>query len=354
MEGPAGPGGLPLHEYLDHRSRTPDGALLWENNGWSVRGTVDGKDFLLWTSPYLLKGYAGGAFRLDRATVTQTMLIFADDLSSKLEQPNDFVAVGWEPDQAGTWDDWTVEHSEAGVRWASKDRQVETTPRSWRITGDHAGVELDLELRPDRPALWLSPPEEPLGARQDRWWIATAHVEGTMRLEGSPQPVSAHALHERHIHMGTRYNPVTLLRGEGVTWHSGSTEGLSYSLLARPALGLYWAQLDVGGRVLDTRDAAQVSLSATDHWVDPETSLYLPREWELHIDADDVRLDLVTTAHARAYYVWNFLRDGITVLYWWVCTSQGRLTTREGTRELPMVRAEAHLNKTIYEARRPH
>jgi hypothetical protein len=349
----AGPGGLPLHEYRDHRAQLRDGAVLWENNGWSVRGSVDGREFLLWISPYLLGGYPGSAFRLDRASVDQTMLVFADDLGKVLDHPNDFLAVGWEPDEFGTWEDWAVAHDESGVTWSSRDRRILATEDGWRIWGTHAGVELDLVLRPDRPALWLSPPDEPLGVRQDRWWIATALVEGTMGYNGGAHTVEARALHERHIHLGSAYNPVTLLRGQGVTWQSGHTDGLSYSVLARPEMGLYWAQLDVDGRVVDIRDRSRVSLEVTDSWVDPETSLEMPRRWRLALEEDDLRLELFVTAHARAYYLWNFLRDGVTALYWWVCTAQGSLRTADGVRQLESVRAEAHLNKTIYE-RRPH
>jgi hypothetical protein len=345
-----GPAGLPLDEYLDHRDRVGDDQLLWENNGWSVRGTAGGRQFLLWTSPYFLKGYPGGAFRIDRASLHQTMLVFAPDVGAALEAPGRFRSVGWEPDEFGGWRDWLVEPAPNAVTWTDGRRSFVAHRDGWRVTGTHAGVQLDLELRPARNAMWLTPPEESLGARQDRWWIATAQASGTMVVDGAVLPVEGHALHERHIHLGTAYNPVRLLRGGGVTWQSGTGPGLSYSLLARPSLGRYWALVELDGEVLEVRDAERVRVDATDHWADPDTGLYLPRAWAVCVDTPRGRLEVRTTAHARAHYLWNFLRDGVTVLYWWLCTSTGRITTDAGVREVDAIRSEVHLNRTLYEA----
>jgi hypothetical protein len=345
-----GPAGLPLDEYLDHRGRVGPDQLLWENNGWSVRGTAGGRQFLLWTSPYFLKGYPGGAFRLGTASLNQTLLVFAHDVGAPLHAPNRFRSVGWEPEEFGGWRDWLVERGPTAVTWTDQRRTFVTHREGWRVSGAHAGVELDLELQPMRDAMWLTPPEETLGARQDRWWIANARATGTMVVDRMVLPVEGHALHERHIHLGTDYNPVRLLRGGGVTWQSGAAPGLSYSLLARPSLGRYWALVEIDGEVLEVRDRDRIRVDATDHWVDPDTGLHLPRAWEVCIDTPRGRLEVRTTAHARAYYLWNFLRDGLTVLYWWLCTSTAAVTTKAGVRVVDHIRSEVHLNRTLYEA----
>jgi hypothetical protein len=325
--------------------------VLWENNGWSLRGVAGGREMLLWTSPYLLRGRSGSAFRLAEASLTQTMLFFADDPERPLEEPNDFIAVGWEPDQFGSWSDWTVTRDDRSARWSGPGREITAWSDHWQLGGDHAGVGLDVRLDPITAVQWLSPPEEPLGSRQDRWWIANATATGQLDLGDQGLTLEAHGLHERHIHLGTTYNPVSLLRGQGVTWHSGHQDPVSYSVLARPDRGLYWAQVVVDGRVWDIRDPAAVTVRAVDHWVDPETWLHVPRRWELEVRGEDLALSIITTAHARAYYLWNFLRDGVTVLYWWLCTSQGQIETSAGRRHLGQVGSEVHLNRTIYEAR---
>lgn len=348
---PPGPGGLPLEEYDDHRSMIGPGQVLWENNGWSLRGVAGGREMLLWTSPYLLHGSPGSAFRLGDASVTQTMLIFADDPERPLEEPNDFVSVGWEPDQFGDWSDWTVNRDDARARWSGPGREVTAWQDHWELVGDHAGVGLEVRLDPITAVQWLSPPEEPLGKREDRWWIANASASGRLRWAGEDLELESHGLHERHIHLGTGYNPVSLLRGQGVTWHSGHQDDVSYSVLARPDRDLYWAQVVVGERVWDIRQSDAVRVTAVEHWDDPDTWLRLPKRWELEVVGEGLSLRITALAHARAYYVWDFLRDGVTVLYWWLCTSEGQIESGEGSRRLQHVRSEVHLNKTIYERR---
>lgn len=342
--------GLALREYLDYRVTAGTDELLWENNGWSVRGVLDGREMLLWTSLYVLKGFDGGPFSIDRAAVAQTMLLTADP-GATLGSDNDFLAAGWEPGEFATWDDCVVAADERSVSWRALGREIITRPDSWHISGSHATVSMDIGLTPMSRALWLTPPDQTLHERHDRWFIANADAYGEVRIGGASHQVSGHAVHERHIHKGTTYDPVSLLRGEGITWHTGHHGEVSYAVLSRPTRGTTWAQLIVGGVIHDLRGSEHVTVRPLRTWVDPATRLSVPSAWQLTIAAPGVELSVTTEAQARAYYLWNYLRGGVTVLYWWLCRSHGKLKTKDGQLHLDLLRSEAHLNRTFYEPR---
>ena len=53
---------VPVTDYRDYRSVVRPDEQLWENNGWSVRGTDADTDYLFWASPYLIQGIPGGTY----------------------------------------------------------------------------------------------------------------------------------------------------------------------------------------------------------------------------------------------------------------------------------------------------
>lgn len=343
-----GPAGVDLDEYLDHRAMVRSDQVLWENNGWSLRGTAGSREFLLWTSPYLLAGYPGGPFRLSRASVMQTTMVFADDPERPLDSPNEFVSVGWEPDELGDWSHWEVKRDEAGLSWRSPSREFRTSPEGWEIHGSHAGVATELSLRPAGSALWLARRESRLDDRGDRWFIGKARASGCLEIGGRRLDVDGQAMHERHVHMNARYNPVTLLQNRGVTWHTGYGDGIEYMVLARPSLGHNWGRAEIGDAVLDTAQGAAVAINELEHWVDPESGIRIPRRWELVLADTTSRLVVTTVAHARAFYLWSFLRDGVTVLHWWLCTTSADFVAGSRRFQLGGLRSEVHVNRTLY------
>lgn len=341
-------GPFPVGEYLDYRDRVGDDQLLWENNGWSIRGTAGELEVLVWTSPYLLKGFAGGPFQLDRATVNQSLLVAIDPAAVPTSlHDNDFIAVGWEPDHFLPWSACQVERQGAAVTWSIDGRRITSAPPRWRITGDHGGVGLDVAITGIADPLWLTDPAEQLVDRQDRWYVANATATGTLTTAGVSRPLTGHAVHERHIHLGRTYDPVTLLRGDGVTWHTGHSDALSYAVLARPSRREHWGQVSVRGEEWRLTAPGQVETEVTETWHDPRTGAVVPSAWRLLLRSDRGTLELRTVARARAFYRWDYLSRGSTLLYWWLCHTDGVLRRSDGSVEsLGGIRSEAHVNRT--------
>jgi hypothetical protein len=341
-------------EYLDHRRRVSPAQRLWENNGWSVRGTGGDRELLLWTSPYLLQSGPDGPFVAERLAVSQTVLVLAEpgqDGGPLVDAP--FVSAGWDPADRLPWHDVVVEERAGSVRWSAAGRIVEAAPPRFTLGGDHAGIGLAVDIEASAAPLWLSDPAQPLGEREDRWFVVNGLATGTVAVGGERLSLRGHAVHERHVHLGTGYDPVRLLAGEGVTWHTAHGESLTLAVLSRPTLGTCWGQAIVEGEVVDLSSPGAIAVEVTDRWIDPRTGFVVPSAWviELRRGAGSDRLVVELRAQRRAYYLWNHLIGGETVCYWWLATGRASLLRGGGTRrDLGPLRAEAHRNRTFYVA----
>lgn len=338
----------PSAEYLDYRTRVGENQLLWENNGWSLRGTAGDLEVLAWVSPYLLKGFDGGPFALETAAVNQSLLVAIDpDQAPAGLYDNDFISVGWAEGEYLPWAAWEVEQDGQAVTWRGPAREIQFEPPRWRIGGDHAGVALDVGIESAAP-IWLTDPSQTLDDREDRWILADGRATGTLLLDGIQLPLDAHAVHERHIHLGITYDPVTLLRDGGVTWHTGHSDEVSFAVLARPSRDEYWGQVRAHGAEPHEVGSGDVQIEVVDRWHDPRTNLRVPSAWRIRLHSEVGTLDLLATARARAFYRWDYLRGGVTQLYWWLSETVGTLTTPRGeVRDLAPLRSEAHLNRTL-------
>jgi len=363
--------GVALEEYLDHRCELGPGGLgpgglgpgglgpgevLWENNGWSVRGTAGGNELLLWTSPYLLASASEGPFRRRRFSAVQTLLVLAgpEALDGPLiDAP--FLAAGWDERELLGWDAVEV-GTEAGgdgatLRWKAAGRTVSSRAGSrpgWHLGGAHAGVGLDVALIPEAAAIWLAGATLPRAAPGDRWFVANGSATGTLSLAGRSLALEGHAVHERHVHLADGYDPLRLLRGDGVTWHTARSDVCSLAVLSRPSLGRHWAQAVLDGKAMDLSGPGAVSVEVTAQWTDPLSRFVVPSAWSLRLRHEEGELRLETAAHRRAYHLWSHLSGGETVCYWWLATSAASWHPAGGrARQLGVMRSEAHQNRTF-------
>ncbi|MGB3376185.1 MAG: hypothetical protein WBA87_13725 [Microbacterium sp.] len=341
---------VPVKEYHDYRSTVRTDEQLWENSGWTVRGADSGTDYLFWASPYFIQGVRGGTYLPGRLALNQTLLITCPiDAPGELTD-NDFIAVGWDPVDYLSWDDVTVSGDDDLVEWEFQGRRFTAGPDSWRVDGTHAGVDSSLKISPAAAPMWFTDPGRDIRETGNRWWIANGRAVGELRSGDVSLSVDAHAVHERHIHLGRKHDPVRLLADGGVVWFTISGDDITCAVLARPSLGSAWAQLIIDGRPIEVRNEA-ISFSTERTWHDPATGMLVGQSWRLSIEHEDGAVDFHIQAKARAYYTWNFLADGATMLYWWLCSAEATLTspsTGRAARVMTGLPAEAHLNRTFH------
>jgi hypothetical protein len=339
---------FPVPEYLDYREQVGPKRQLWENNGWSIRGRDGDRDYLLWASPYLVQGVEGGTYRAGQFALDQTLLITAPvDRPDELHD-NDFIAIGWDPRDHRRWDELEVSGGDEAVTWRTPDRTYRIEPGSFTIGGRHAGVRTEITTTLAAPPMWFTDPSERFNVRANRWWIASGDAQGLIRVSREDiHVIDAHAVHERHIHLGRVHDPVRLLAGGGVCWYTASSEDVRVAILARPSFGSAWAQVSIGQSSWEVTHNA-ISIAEAGTWLDPQTGMLVPQAWRLGIALPDgTEIDMRLSARARAYYTWDFLVGGQTMLYWWLCSGSAEIRSAGPTRRLADLTAEAHLNRTF-------
>lgn len=342
------PGRLTAEEYADYRNVVGPKRQLWENNGWSVRGRDNGVDYLFWGSPYFIQGLPEASYLPEQIALNQTLMITHDASAPDELVDNDFIAVGWDRVDYLSWDEVVVGREGPSVTWQFPGRTYLASPPSWSISGSHAQVGTDLSINLIAEPMWFTDPNEGIDERTDRWWIANGSASGRIwTMDQFLTVTNAHAVHERHIHCGTSHDPISLLSGGGVVWFTVSGEEITCAVLARPSKKSAWAQLTLKGQTIEVKDDA-ITFTTERTWLDPATEMVIGQTWRVVVRHPDGQVELRIQAKARAYYLWNFLADGKTMLYWWLCTASATLNGSGPEEHIEGLVAEAHLNRTFY------
>ncbi len=341
-------------DYRDHRPLTGDGMNLWENHGWMVWDRQENSDLLLWVSPYRVIGrQPSGPFALSDVALSQTLLLHTEMNADERESMHDtpFLAVGYDLGDHLPGDALRVEVDEAGTSWNVGERSFRATPPRWQVTGRHAGVNVDLDFEATQEALWLTDPDQPIADSEDRWFLVDARVQGSVTTDEKTFQISGHGSHERHVHLGTRYDPVALLSSRGITWHSAAKDDIQLLLLSRPSLGHSWARLKVGDSsvAFDAASGDHCDIVETAHWQDPQSNLMVPSAWRGFYSNSQGTLAVNARAFARAYYLWPHFKHGCTVLYWWLADATIEYQLTNGDQGfVEHVQYIAHDNRLLY------
>jgi len=339
-------------DYRDHRPLTERGLNLWENHGWMIWDHVGDEDVLLWLSPYRLVGrQPGGPFAVDDVAISQTLLLRGRFDGGDRQRLSDsrFLAVGYDLGDHLPGDALSVTVDDHQATWAIGDRVFTAAPPRWAIQGEHAGVDVDLELTAMGSPFWLADPAVPVEESEERWFTQCARARGTIRHNGETLHIDGYASHERHVHCGTRYDPPRLLAASGVTWHSGSGDGMQVIALSRPSLGLAWARLVFDDAEAEFRaPASNCRIEERDAWVDPASRITVPSAWRAVFSGPAGSLEIEARAFARAYYLWPHFRHGATVLYWWLADARVAFQLADGRRGEQAFRYVVHDNRLVY------
>jgi hypothetical protein len=343
-------------DYRDHRSLALSGLNLWENHGWMVWDRPPGEDVLLWLSPYRIVGRQPiGPFAQEDVSLSQTVLLRSQiqDAARTTMHDTPFLAVGYDLGDAMPADALEIGVTADAATWRIGRRTFTAAPPRWRITGEHAGVEVDLTLEAMGPPFWLADPGVPVEVSGERWFLQCARARGQIRHQGVTTAIDGYASHERHVHCGTSYDPPRLLSASGATWHSGSADGLQVIVMSRPSIGLAWARVVSNDRTAEFRSPdANCQITETSHWVDPLSRLSVPSAWEASFEGSAGRLEVRAQAFARAYYLWPNFRWGTTVLYWWLADAEVTYELDEGWRGTSRLQYIVHDNRLLYRQHR--
>lgn len=302
----------------------------WENHGWCLRFSGGGREYLLWVAFYIIRSGAETRFVVDDIRVNQAMVVAVEEDRLNLSD-NDFHVSGvhwseYEPPEA-----LTVGEDSSGVRWQMEGRTHLSGPDGWAILGRAGELELELHLDPVASPFEFEEFELIKGSE------AIARVSGSVTRSGETAHVQGFGQHEK-VHTGLPIQRKDRVGFADVAdelqhmWHCGLGRRLGISMLANQP-GENAERLN--GHILVHGHAVRfgrgdVEWSASEFWVDPRSGVRVPTAWALSVTTPEGTLSLTARARGRSYYLWDYLRGSISLLYWFLCDADMVWRPREG------------------------
>ena len=120
------------------------------NAGFVVLARTSGADLLLWTSVYAISGRGAGQWVVDDGRMQGTMLLVVPSNDDRPLHDNDFVRSGMHYSEILSPAAHEVVVGERRSEWKIGNRTYVWQPPTWKVTGEHAGVDLDLVFAPTR------------------------------------------------------------------------------------------------------------------------------------------------------------------------------------------------------------
>lgn len=357
MDAERGPFNVSASDYRDHRALALAGVNLWENNGWMVWARSGDQEILGWFSPYRLIGRpTGSLYSVDDVALSQTLLLhgsFTGERRGRMEN-NPFLAVGYDLGDHMPGEAIETSIADGASSWRVGEREFRAEPPRWGITGSHAGVAVQLQLDAIAPGFWFTDPVLSVEEIEERWFLVCARARGTISIDGTTYEIDGYGCHERHVHCGTRYNPLKTLSSRGLSWHSCGSGDDQILLFSRPSLDLFWGKVVVDGVVHDfDAPGHRCDISETDFWVDPESRVQIPCAWRSTFEGPSGSLTVTARGFSRAYYLWPHYKHGCTILYWWIGEADIDCRLADG-RELSWRKVQyiVHDNRLLYRQHR--
>ncbi|OXM16289.1 hypothetical protein [Paenibacillus herberti] len=327
---------------------------LWENNGWGIRSIEGEHDTLVWTSPYHFRSRPEkGPFAFEEASILQTMVVDVHYTKDQKQQmnDNDFHLTGWNGvEDLRPASDLTIRSEQDRTVWEIGGMTYEAAPPIWKVHGKDRKIEYDFTFKANDPAIWMTDPTKSAVEIGDRWHMIYVDADGKLVTPNRTIPVSGMAWHERHVHLSTTYDPASLLKGRGLVIHNAFSRDFQVFFLARPDLGVYRAKVISPGGLIDFYGESEIRMTMDRHWIDPRSKFEIPCAWTIELENEQGKLSLSVTGFARSYYLWNNLRRGVNVLYWWLAESNGVWTDKRTgtTTNLTDLKHVVHANRAFY------
>lgn len=332
---------LKRFHIADHRPYARENDDMWENNGWGIVGGEGGKSFLLWSSPYIVIS-RGKKFFNKNLSLFQ-VLYFEGDKGDNIHD-NDFISLGWNTDSHLNTSQIDVDvKSEQNVVWRVGQARFESAPPNWHLSYSGSSIGYDVRLRATGPVMWFSSPSEQDFRNTGRLsYSVYSRSEGSCKMGQREFPMRGYGFHEHATYLNFDMAK-TFYAGEGLKWHNGFSDELMFFAF-KEATGKTF------GWIMHSDRLIECDLNIIEEirwWDDPRSTMHIPVVWLVHMEGKGVSLTMKSRAFARAYYYWDFMREGYAVLYWYLCDAEGVFSTGGRTVQIKDMKYVVHTNRLI-------
>jgi hypothetical protein len=218
--------------------------------------------------------------------------------------------------------------------WRVGNRTYRWKPPVWQVTGEHAGVELDLTFRATGAAQWRWGPFDKITDNDSAGYEVGVAVDGTIAAGGTTYRIAgAPGFHERPSVGETRDVVRELMGGAEFTSAQFFTDSLKVSLANHSGRGIKMGVVELGDQLYtfspNTGDGS-ASFDILHRWHDPRSGLAVPSSWHVALVSATAVLDVTLTARARGYF--HYLTSGgVMILMWILARADGTFILSDGT-----------------------
>lgn len=292
--------------------------------GIGVFGKAGDKDILFVCTIYHIGGRAWG---IEDGALMQTDLVVSPSDGDRVMHNNDFVANRLDP--IASFDDFEISQSDSAVTWKAGNRQIVCRPPYWEVKGEHMGVDVNLLISGNGPAIpyhgtWDKLAEAGVAGNEQ---LGTA--QGTVSYQGETYSLDeGWAVRERTC-LGKDYNVPKLLGGKsGYIWGWVFSDALKVFCFAQGGSGHFAGRVFLGDEIIDYAEE-HTTVEVVDSWTDPQTMAQQATAWTLIMDSDKGRLELNVRTWSR--YLFGFhLVDAYTTHTGALGRSSGRFSAPDG------------------------
>jgi hypothetical protein len=332
---------MSLEDEMPWRPGFPDDVeSFYDDIGWSFTAETDDLDVCVGNFIYNFMGgpaHPKSQFLCDGWVHNNLVIVSEKSRRNEPITDNNFHRTGMNPADFYGYDDLKVTRTDSSVTWQLGDIVFTCSPPTWHLGGTAGGVEFDVHFRQlDEPVVWSYGTREAAPEAGVGGGYCYVTGEGTIKTGGRTLELRNIAgVHERLV-ITTGMELIT-------DFPTTDPPGFGYAMAVHVLEGDVWVW-GLGGvdqpmffvtvegepiHFLPAFDDSTITYTPLDPWHDRRSGLYMPSRWQIVCESGAGRLDLELRGNARGYYPWD-LKRGHQLMYWFLCTANGRFTRSDG------------------------
>jgi len=304
---------------------------LFNDYGFVVRAKADtGEDIHLWSFIYQQQG----AEIIVDGDVGQTLLIygkFTEDEKQTMHPMAMTVNKGQNIEDYYPPGSIKIREGKDQVTWELGGRLHQGSPPEWHVSGEHAGVKLDIHFTQDNNAFYHCGKFEDLDKTNSAGFIVHTRTKGSIEVHGKTLKFSnGFGLHERIIQRDRISDRTGYMAGRGLHWMHGWSEDFTWYLMRGDVgAGMSTAMINIGNQQILLEDPTSSGVEEVAQWIDPTSKILSPYKWRVWVRTENGTLESRIYAYARQYYTW-IRRGGTLVVNQYCANADSTFTYKDG------------------------
>lgn len=320
-----------LEDQMSYVDQLPAGSSYLESSGFLIMGETDaGEEISLVSVIYRVGGGKDGPWQVDDSFKAQTTLLVCSTDHRGGIQDNDFIGNRtWATDN---WQPGEVVRTDDAVIWTLGNRHHVCRPPFWEITGEHMGIEFDLQLTGIGDAAYHKGPFRDLATNGLAGYEHPLCAEGTITVNGKTYRLrkdKSFGCQEKFIQPA--WDLADVLCGETYYWAWWASDNVRIFIYYYPSVGKTYSHVTVDGKEVPFSENGQsdINMEELEYWIDPRTRLRVPVKWHFSMKSASGTIDMDIAAANRTYYSY-LTRSGATMHYGLHSHSDGVLKLTDG------------------------